>query len=71
MSKGKTGSNTGTIISVKTKQRAAIDHSKTVRKKKKADKCKKCYYEKDGFCSRFKTWCSNASRGGCDSFKEK
>lgn len=55
MPKGKTGSNTGTIISVKTKQRVAIDHSKTARIKKKADKCKKCYYQDDSFCSKFKT----------------
>ena len=71
MAKGGTGANTGTIISTRTKQRAAIDYSKARRKKKKADRCKNCHWNENGFCRRFKAWCSTVSHGGCTNFAPK
>ena len=71
MAKGGTGANTGTIVSTYTKQRAAIDHSKTKRKKIKANKCQKCHWNEDGFCRRTKQWCYLTSHGGCSYFAEK
>lgn len=71
MAKGGTGTNTGTIISTRTKQRVAIEYSKQKRKQKKANKCLACYWNKDGFCNRSKDWCYIVSRGGCKNFTEK
>lgn len=70
MAKGEIGTNTGTIISVKTKQRTAIEYSKQRKKEKKANKCLRCYWNNDGFCKRTKEWCYVASRGGCENFSE-
>jgi len=66
MAKGATGVNTGTVIRTKTKKARVIEYNKQRKKIKRAKKCISCTYNKEGFCTTQKEWCSLVNKEKCE-----
>lgn len=68
--RGKTGANTSTIVNTMTKKRKIASYRKQNKKNKRAKRCMSCSNCDNGYCNRFKQWCSSMDSSKCIFYKK-